>query len=188
MPASLTAYSETPDAKIEPLPPVVPKVTFDIEAGKHVKQIDFDYRAFDAMARAGGLDDRAIGNYAIHFGTYESLDELSILPAELNSLGRHFGGKKLSFIRVDNLPYADEVLALPPQEAADETAKAINRATIHETGHYVERQDGLRSLLHHLRAFTMLHASRDTLPHEKVAIQFENDHKDKKIVKTIFNI
>jgi hypothetical protein len=180
------------------LPETVPTVSFDISLGERAVYIDFDYLAFDGLAKRVGLSGEQVGNYTVHFtpppdemlGRYH--DDLSQADVYVPHVCRKFEepGKASFFIISDGL-HEDSVFTGDP-------STRMNEVFVHETGHYYDFNFGQsRAQTRGFDDFISTAASEaerfsaakvygkwETRPWEMAAIAFETEHKDNTKVVT----
>lgn len=118
---------------IEALPSVVPAVTFDIGLGQTTEFIDFDYCAFDELARQSGMNDERITEATFQFKP---------LKNRAHS-GQYHPKSHLSEVGVPEITevYTTEFGPRFCVAAADlqgTPEQCVNDLTLHEIGHWVD--------------------------------------------------
>ncbi|SRR6266702_3208214 len=175
---------------------VAPTVAFSSKLGEIVDYIDFDYDTFDTMARQEGLNGRDISKYTIHYGLGSDIPARGIVPKRkrTDALGQYFPGRKLSYIAVDNFRrssyldfFEEHGIAVHGYNDDETRSNALSSATVHETGHYADRRQTIRSLGRSVASFLLGFAETPQyeLPRERYALRVQRDHLDKRVASVV---
>jgi len=131
----------------QPLPDIVPVITFDNEIGKGADYIDFNYPAFDSLARAYGMTDDDISNFHFHFKAKQNFWEL-IAPTQSLGQYRPFFGRPDAIALYDT---GGDVPCHLPDPSTPDVAVNFDRSVLspeerldivvrHEIGHWVDHR------------------------------------------------